>query len=130
MAGGNYGIGKNAVLNVSDLKTVFYGTRYIGRDSGPKGRVRGRIDKIQGKATLRAHPDPDAPDEILQHIGFYIVEGGGPLIGARNIRKSFVSVTRAPESSLWASTPAPTTGRRRLREPQPTTTSMPFTTSS
>ena len=37
MAGGNYGIGKNAVLNVSDLKTVFYCTRYIGRDSGPKG---------------------------------------------------------------------------------------------
>ena len=91
MAGGNYGIGKNAVLNVSDLKTVFYGTRYIGRDSGIKGkeRVRGRIDKLQGKATLRAHPDPNAPDEILQHIGFYIDEDGGPLIGARNIPKIF-----------------------------------------
>ena len=89
IAGGNYGIGKNAVLNVSDLNTVFYSTRYIGRDSGSKGRVRGRIDKLQGKATLMTHPDPNAPAEKLQHIGFYIDEDGEPLTGARSIPKVF-----------------------------------------
>ena len=89
IAGGNYGIGKNAALNVSDLNTVFYSTRYIGRDGGPKGRVRGRIDKLQGKATLMTHPDPDAPEEKLQHIGFYTDEDGGPLTGARSIPEVF-----------------------------------------
>lgn len=88
--GGAYGIGKNAVLNVSDLSTVLYSTRYIGRDSGPKGRSRGgRIDKLQGKATLMAHPDPAHPEEMLQHIGFYTDEGGGPLLGARHVPKVF-----------------------------------------
>ena len=89
IAGGNYGIGKNAVLNVSDLNTVFYSTRYIGRDSGSKGRVRGRIDKLQGKATLMTHADPNAPVEKLQHIGFYIDEDGEPLTGARSIPNVF-----------------------------------------
>lgn len=87
--GGNYGIGKNAVLNVSDLRTVFYSTRYIGRDAGTKGRVRGRIDKLQGKATLMTHPDPSDPADMVQHIGFYADEAGHPLVGARNIPKAF-----------------------------------------
>jgi hypothetical protein len=87
--GGNYGIGKNAVLNVSDLRTVFYSTRYIGRDSGNKGRVRGRIDKLQGKSTLMTHPDPNDPGDMVQHIGFYADEAGQPLVGARNIPKTF-----------------------------------------
>lgn len=54
ISGGAYGIGKNAVLNISDLNTVFYSTRYIGRDDGPKGRVRGRIDKLEPEAAWRA----------------------------------------------------------------------------
>ena len=87
--GGAFGIGKNAVLNVSDLNTVFYSTRYIGRDNGSKGRVRGRIDKLQGKSTLMAHPDPNDPAEKLQHIGFYIDEDGEPLTGVRNMPKVF-----------------------------------------
>ena len=87
--GGAYGIGKNAVLNVSDINTVFYSTRYIGRDSGPRRRVRGRIDKLQGKSTLMTHPDPDAPNEKLQHIGFYTDENGMPMIGARSMPKVF-----------------------------------------
>ena len=87
--GGAYGIGKNAVLNVSDLNTVFYSTRYIGRDQGTKGRVRGRVDKLQGKATLMTHPAPGISAEKLQHIGFYTDEDGEPLIGARNIPKVF-----------------------------------------
>ena len=89
VSGGAYGIGKNAVLNVSDLNTVFYSTRYIGRDNGPKGRVRGRVDKLQGKATLMTHPGPNASEEKLQHIGFYTDEDGGPLTGARSIPKVF-----------------------------------------
>ena len=89
ISGGAYGIGKNAVLNVSDINTVFYSTRYIGKDSGSKGRVRGRIDKLQGKATLMSHSDPHASNDKLQHIGFYIAEDGGPLTGARSIPRDF-----------------------------------------
>ena len=62
-AGGSYGIGKNAVFNVSDAQTVFYSTRYV---NGKEGRV----EKMQGKATLMSHQDRDSGEE-LQHIGFY-----------------------------------------------------------
>ena len=58
--GGSNGIGKNAVFNVSDVRTVFYSTRFIG--SG------GRIDQTQGKAVLMAHR---LRSEDLQHIGFH-----------------------------------------------------------
>ena len=53
--GGSYGIGKNAALNVSDLQTVFYSTRYV---AGRKGRVvtnagQGHVDVTQGSKRLR-----------------------------------------------------------------------------
>lgn len=79
--GGSYGIGKNAILNVSDLKTVFYGTRLV------EGR-KGLVTKLQGKATLTGHPDPDGSGEDLQHIGFYNALNGGPIMG-RDIPKFF-----------------------------------------
>ena len=66
--GGSYGIGKNAALNVSDLQTVFYSTRYVSR--------KGRVEKMQGKATLMGHMAPDGSGEQLQHIGFYAKPGG------------------------------------------------------
>ncbi len=47
--GGSYGIGKNAVFNVSSLRTVFYSTRYLNLKEG------GRVEKCQGKANLMAH---------------------------------------------------------------------------
>ena len=72
--GGNFGIGKNAVFNVSDLQTVFYSTRYLN------GR-RGRVEKLQGKATLMNHVAPDDTKEDLQHIGFYKDSNGEPLLG-------------------------------------------------
>lgn len=72
--GGSYGIGKNAMLNVSDLQTVFYSTRLV------EGR-KGRVTKLQGKATLTGHPDPDGSSEDLQHIGFYSAHNGRPLMG-------------------------------------------------
>ena len=71
--GGSYGIGKNAVLNVSDLQTVFYSTRYVSR--------KGRVEKMQGKATLMGHPAPGRSGEQLQHIGFYVGPGGSPFMG-------------------------------------------------
>ena len=80
--GGNYGIGKNAVLNVSDLRTVFYSTHYV---NGGKGRV----DKLQGKATLMAHPASDDPSQLLQHVGFYTEEDGKPITAYRNIDQFF-----------------------------------------
>ena len=82
-AGGSYGIGKNAVFNVSDAQTVFYSTRYVnGRE--------GRVEKMQGKATLMAHQDPEPASDVplvgtrrggggeLQHIGFYRASNGDP----------------------------------------------------
>ena len=71
--GGSYGIGKNAVLNVSDLRTVFYSTRYLDHREG------GRVEKLQGKATLMAHPNPSKENESLQHIGFFAMPDGKPM---------------------------------------------------
>ena len=79
--GGSYGIGKNAILNVSDLQTVFYSTRLV------EGR-KGLVTKLQGKATLTGHPDPNGSGEDLQHIGFYCLRGGEPIMG-RNVRQFF-----------------------------------------
>ena len=78
---GSYGIGKNAALNVSDLQTVFYSTRFIS------GRW-GRVEKMQGKATLMGHASPGDGDEQLQHIGFYSEPDGTPIMG-RTIPPSF-----------------------------------------
>ena len=72
--GGSYGIGKNAILNVSDLQTVFYSTRLV------EGR-KGLVTKLQGKATLTGHSDPDGSDEGLQHIGFCSLQEDGPIMG-------------------------------------------------
>ena len=67
--GGSNGIGKNAVFNLSDVRTVFYSTRFLG----PKGRVT----RMQGKATLMAHR---IRSQDRQHIGFYQTQDG-PLTG-------------------------------------------------
>ena len=73
--GGSYGIGKNAVFNVSDLKTVFYSTRYLANR-------KGRMEKLQGKATLMTHDSPFRDGEKLQHIGFYRgTESQEPILG-------------------------------------------------
>ena len=79
--GGSYGIGKNAILNVSDLQTVFYSTRLV------EGR-KGLVTKFQGKATLTGHSDPDGSGDDLQHIGFYNLEEVGPIMG-RDIPEFF-----------------------------------------
>ena len=79
---GSYGTGKNAVLNVSDLQTVFYSTRIV------EGR-KGRTDRLQGKATLTGHMDPSGSGEDLQHVGFYADKDGNPVIGNRNIPEFF-----------------------------------------
>ena len=82
--GGNFGIGKNAVFNVSDIQTVFYSTHYIDTKIH-----KGRVDKLQGKATLMSHPNPDNSNESLQHIGFYQDESMQPIIGRREIDRFF-----------------------------------------
>ena len=81
--GGSFGIGKNAVFNVSDILTVFYSTHYLD------GR-RGRVDRLQGKATLMSHPSPDDAGESLQHTGFYTDVGGRPIEGRREIDPFFL----------------------------------------
>ncbi len=61
-AGGSFGIGKNAPYVVSDLKTVCYSTRYLGK---------GRIEKFIARCKISAHENPDeSSKEMLQHIGF------------------------------------------------------------
>ena len=71
--GGSNGVGKNAVLNVSDLRTVFYSTRYfLSRE--------GRVEKFQGKATLMGHPDPDDETNNVQHVGFFSLPEGKPVL--------------------------------------------------
>lgn len=70
--GGSKGIGKNAVFNVSDLRAVFYSTRYV---------ARGRVEKLQGKATLMAHSDPKDTARQLQHVGFFAASGMNPILG-------------------------------------------------
>lgn len=70
--GGSNGIGKNAALNVSDLRTVFYSTRYSAAREG-------RVEKLQGKATLMSHPHPDDSGNSLQHIGFFAMPDGQPV---------------------------------------------------
>ena len=72
--GGSYGIGKNAVFNVSDIQTVFYSTKYVDEYR------EGRVEKLQGKATLMSHPNPECEDEDLQHIGFYMTADKKPLV--------------------------------------------------
>ena len=71
--GGSNGVGKNAVLNVSDLRTVFYSTRYIQRREG-------RVEKLQGKAILMDHPNPHEKSEGLQHVGLYSMPQGEPIL--------------------------------------------------
>ena len=72
--GGSYGIGKNAMLNLSDIQTVFYSTHLV------EGR-KGLVTKLQGKATLTGHPDPGGSRGDLQHIGFYSAHNGEPIMG-------------------------------------------------
>ena len=62
--GGSFGFGKNAPFNLSDLNTVIYSTRYVSR------AANGRFSAIAGKCQLITHPNPENPEERLQHIGF------------------------------------------------------------
>lgn len=73
VAGGSFGIGKNASYNIADLHTVIYSTRYTD------GK-RGRVERMTGRAQLVSHQDPNGPD-LLQHIGFYTSQGGGAIEG-------------------------------------------------
>ena len=63
-AGGSYGIGKNAVFNLSAIRTVMYSTRYVA------GR-KGRQENIQGKSILMTHTPPQTKGkQDVQHVGF------------------------------------------------------------
>ena len=74
-AGGRFGIGKNAVFNVSTAKTAFYYTCF----QEGTGRKRHRVEKWMGKSVLTAHT---IGEETLQHIGFYRHSGGQPVEGS------------------------------------------------
>ena len=79
--GGSVGTGKNAVFNVSDLRTVFYGTRYLDIREG-------RVEKLEGKAVLMSHPDPIDVSKSLQHIGFFAMPDSSPIV-IRDIPEPF-----------------------------------------
>jgi len=68
-AGGSYGIGKNAPFAVSDLRTVFYSTRY--KENGKA------VERAQGKSILTGQP---LRDGYTTGAGFYgVVDGTLPL---------------------------------------------------
>lgn len=74
-AGGSYGIGKNAPFAVSDLRTVFYSTRYEG--SGGK-----LVQRAQGKSILMSRMLDKESGKLTSGTGFYgFVDGCDPLEG-------------------------------------------------
>lgn len=73
VAGGSFGIGKNAPYNIADLHTVIYSTRYTD------GK-RGRVERMTGRAQLVSHEAPNGSG-MLQHIGFYARKGGAAIEG-------------------------------------------------
>ena len=74
-AGGDRGMGKNAVFNVSAAKTAFYYTCF----QEGNGRKRHRIEKWMGKSVLTAHT---IDGETRQHIGFFRHSDGHPVEGS------------------------------------------------
>ena len=63
MAGGAFGIGKNAPFAVSDLRTVFYSTRYM---SG--GNL---VERAQGKSILMSRVLAEDSGKTTSGTGFY-----------------------------------------------------------
>ncbi len=74
-AGGDRGMGKNAVFNVSVAKTAFYYTCF----QEGSGRRRHRVEKWMGKSILTAH---EIEGETRQHIGFFRHSDGRALEGS------------------------------------------------
>ena len=63
-AGGAFGIGKNAVFNLSAIRTVLYSTCYFERR-------KGRREQVQGKSILMTHtPHGARRSQDVQHVGF------------------------------------------------------------
>lgn len=84
VAGGSFGIGKNAPYPMSSIKTVFYHTKY--KDS------TGTVEKFIGRCKLMTHPDPKNKSKSLNPNGFFCAgpedEDYAP-IHDRNIPKNF-----------------------------------------
>lgn len=84
VAGGSFGIGKNAPYPMSPIKTVFYHTKY--NDS------TGIVEKFIGRCKLMTHPDPKNKSKSLNPNGFFCAgpedEDYAP-IHDRNIPKNF-----------------------------------------
>ena len=101
IAGGSFGIGKNAVFTISDIFTVVYSTRYLD------GR-RGRMERCQGKARLMTHPKPQlngsktilSPKDYLQHTGFYRSQSMMPLVLQRQFTEG-CSETPGGRRGVW-----------------------------
>ena len=92
-AGGSFGIGKNAVFNLSDLRAVMYSTRYVD----PTGVVQ----KMQGKATLMTHT---IDGESRQHIGFFAQAGVEPVM-SREIPEVLRSDTTGTQVTILGFNP-------------------------
>lgn len=63
VAGGSFGIGKNAPYLMSPIKTVFYHTKYT--DSA------GTVEKFIGRCKLITHPNPKNKSKSLNPNGFF-----------------------------------------------------------
>ena len=92
--GGDRGMGKNAVFNVSAAKTAFYYTCF----QEGRGRNRHRVEKWMGKSVLTAHV---IDGETRQHIGFFRHPDGRAVEGSA-IPKQFRMKTSPGQLSIPA----------------------------
>lgn len=75
-AGGSFGIGKNAALQLSEIFTVIYSTRYLGSER------LGRVEKCTGVAELSTHSMPgDDTKTSREKSGFWRRPAHEPLFG-------------------------------------------------
>lgn len=75
-SGGSFGIGKNAALQLSEIFTVIYSTRYLGSER------LGRVEKCTGVAELSTHSMPDDDLKIAKDkCGFWRRSAHEPLFG-------------------------------------------------
>ena len=75
-AGGSYGIGKHAPFAVSELRTVFYYTKYTENNAV--------CERAQGKAILMSH---EGNNGTTQGVGFYGLRDGCRALNGKDIPK-------------------------------------------
>ncbi|HDL7338638.1 TPA: hypothetical protein PXN07_003942 [Yersinia enterocolitica] len=101
IAGGSFGIGKNATFAVSQLRTVFYSTNYIEKSSAQEKFL------CQGKSLLISHEDDNG--NKYRGTGYWGGEGYCPIEADDNLPEwlkvngvgTSISILGFDDSSCW-----------------------------